>query len=120
MTRDHEEVGPFSREVMLQPLSAPLQDGIRFLLNPLPAFHRSLQFDCPIFRARIRAYRVPQREYANDLGPVFPPVGIIVSVNPVMKEFTYPPTFWLKPVSNFGFSIFTMVINSSPELAISP
>ncbi len=63
-----------------------------------------------MFRARIRAYRVPQREYANDLGPVFPPVGIIVSVNPIMREFTYPRTFWLKPVSNFGFSTLTMVI----------
>ena len=27
-----------------------------------------------------------------------------------MREFTYPHTFWLKPVSNFGFSTLTMVI----------
>jgi hypothetical protein len=35
--RDQEEVCPLSREVMFQPLSAPLQDGIRFLLDPAPA-----------------------------------------------------------------------------------
>ena len=46
-----------------------------------------------MFRARIRAYRVPQREYANDLGPVFPPVGIIVSVIPKITAITYPRTF---------------------------
>ena len=120
MTKDHKEVCPFSREVMLQPLSAPLQDGIRFFLVPLPARHRSLRFDCPLFRARIRAYRVLRSEQMSDLGPVFPPVGVVVSVIPNVTEITYPRTFWCKPVSNFGFSTLTMIINSSHELAISP
>jgi hypothetical protein len=35
--RDHEDVCPFSRGVMLQPLSARLQDGIRFFLVLVPA-----------------------------------------------------------------------------------
>lgn len=35
--KDHAEVCPLSREVMLHPLSAPLQGGIRFLRFPLPA-----------------------------------------------------------------------------------
>ncbi len=35
--KDLAEVCPLSREVMLQPLSFPLQDGIRFLRFPLPA-----------------------------------------------------------------------------------
>ncbi|RGN59221.1 hypothetical protein DXB58_13845 [Bacteroides sp. OM05-10AA] len=33
------EVCPLSCEVMLQPLSIPLQNGVRFLRIPLPAFH---------------------------------------------------------------------------------
>ena len=33
------EVCPFSREVTFKPLSPSLQGGIRFLRNPLPAYH---------------------------------------------------------------------------------
>ena len=120
MTKDHKEVCPFSREVLLQPLSAPLQDSIRFFLFPLPAFHRSLRFDCPLFRARIRAYRVLRSEQMSDLGPVFPPVGVVVSVIPNVTEITYPRTFWCKPVSNFGLCYVTMFIDSSLVLAMSP
>ena len=35
--RHREEVCPLSRRMMFQSLSAPLQDGIRFFLIPLPA-----------------------------------------------------------------------------------
>src|SRR6202795_2201019 len=35
--RDHEEVCPLSRRVMLQPVSRPLQPGIRFFPVPVPA-----------------------------------------------------------------------------------
>ena len=35
--RDREDVCPLSRGMMLQPLSASLQDGVRFFLNPVPA-----------------------------------------------------------------------------------
>jgi hypothetical protein len=104
---------------MLQPLSAPLQDGIRFFLVPLPARHRSLRFDCPMFRARIRAYRVLRSEQMSNLGPVFPPVGVVVSVIPNVTEITYPRTFWCKPVSNFGLFSVTMFIDSSLVLAMS-
>ena len=37
VTRDHEEVCPLSRGMMLQSLSARLQGGLRFLLDPVPA-----------------------------------------------------------------------------------
>ena len=37
MNRDHEEVCTLSRGVRFQPLSAPLQGSIRFLLVPVPA-----------------------------------------------------------------------------------
>lgn len=36
-TEDHAEVCPVSRGVMFQPLSWPLQPGIRFLCDPIPA-----------------------------------------------------------------------------------
>ena len=35
--QDPREIGPLSRGVILQPLSAPLQDGLRLLPHPLPA-----------------------------------------------------------------------------------
>ena len=35
--KDLAEVCPLSREVMLHPLSTPLQDGFRFFRFPLPA-----------------------------------------------------------------------------------
>jgi len=37
VTPDQREVCPLSRGVMLQPLSGPLQAGVRFLPDPLPA-----------------------------------------------------------------------------------
>ena len=115
-----EALNHIRQKISCNPYPPHYRTSFAFSSILYPHSNRSLQFDRPVFRARIRAYRVPQREYANDFGPVFPPVGIIVSVNPIMREFTYPRTFWLKPVSNFGFSTLTMVINSSPELAISP
>jgi len=35
--QDHAQVCSLSRGMMLQPLSTPLQGGIRFLRTPLPA-----------------------------------------------------------------------------------
>jgi hypothetical protein len=35
--KDLAEVCPLSREVLLHPLSTPLQDGLRFFRVPLPA-----------------------------------------------------------------------------------
>jgi len=55
-----------------------------------------------IYEQALRAYRVARSEQMSDLGPVFPPVGIVVSVIPEVTEITYPLTFWYKPVSNFG------------------
>jgi len=70
-------------------------------------------------RAEVWGFRVPRNEYANEFGSVFSPAGVIVSVSPGLKELTYPRTFWFEPVSNFGSFLFTMFINSSPELATS-
>ena len=62
--RDHVEVSPLSREATFKPLSGPLQPGVRFLHNPLPALPTaSLTIGLPAreqpTRAEIRAYLVP-------------------------------------------------------------
>ena len=56
----------------------------------------------------------------ESLGPACSPEGVVVSVIPYGREFTYPPTFWFKPdvASNFGLSIVTMFIGSSRVLTI--
>ncbi|PJH90468.1 hypothetical protein CVG87_00165 [Pseudomonas sp. WCS365] len=36
-TKDHAEVCPVSRGIMFQSLSEPLQPGVRFLCDPIPA-----------------------------------------------------------------------------------
>jgi len=56
--RDHEEVCPLSRRVISQPVSRPLQPGIRFLLVPVPAPPwADLQPAVPEYRER---YGVPR------------------------------------------------------------
>lgn len=44
---------------MFQPLSEPLQPGIRFLCDPLPAPPTARLYSVPATRAAIRAYHVP-------------------------------------------------------------
>src|SRR3546814_2069696 len=50
-----------------QPLSAPLQDGIRFLHIPLPAPPTAFLAVCLPRRAAIRAYRVRSEEHTSEL-----------------------------------------------------
>ena len=121
MLRHQEEVCPLSRRIMLQSLSARLQGGIRFFLILLPA---------PPWA--FLAVRLPSVPGANTglpcsadvicggVGPCLSTDGIVVSVIPDAKEFTYPRTFWFKPdtASNFGLSTLTMFNGSSPVLAI--
>jgi len=54
------EVSSLSRRVISQPVSAPLQSGLRLLRIPLPAAPSAfLAVDLPLPAAR-RAYRVPR------------------------------------------------------------
>ena len=70
-------------------------------------------------RAEVWGFRVPRNEYANDVGSVYPPAGILDRVLPYIKESTCLLTFWYKPVSSFGLFDMTMFIDSSPGLTIS-
>ena len=62
-TKDQLEVCPLSRGMMFQPLSGPLQPGVRFLQPPIPAQPTAFlavrlpESNCT--PAAIRAYHVP-------------------------------------------------------------
>jgi hypothetical protein len=73
--RHLREVGPLSGGVMLQPLSGPLQVGLRFLPHPLPAAPSvGLAASLPR-RGGLRAYHVPQTE-PRGLGRASGPVAL--------------------------------------------
>ena len=63
------EVCPLSRRVTLKPLSAPLQDGIRFFRIPVPASRSAfLTVGLPVFVGEIQVFHVPckwQREWVR-------------------------------------------------------
>lgn len=70
------EVCPLSRGIMFQPLSMPLQQGIRFLRHHLPAGHSAfVTLAYLLFRWR-RPTGLPSsvNMTSSDLGPVYPPV----------------------------------------------
>ena len=88
----------------LHPLSGPLQPGIRFLRDPLPAT------DAPDFTTRLvaphgatlrRAYPVPCDEHESG-GPHLSAGDRLVSVSPPSRETTDHVPFWSEPVSRFG------------------
>ncbi len=110
-TKDHAEVCPVSREVMFQPLSEPLQPGIRFLCDPIPA--------PPTARLAVRLPRGQQYGlttfpicHTTGLGPAYSPVVLRRRI-PIIDRDNRPHTFWLLPNSSFGNLIITTFISSS-------
>ena len=88
----------------LHPLSGPLQPGVRFLRDPLPAT------DAPDFTTRLvaprgatllRAYPVPCDEHESG-GPHLSADDRFVSVSPPSRETSDHVPFWSEPVSRFG------------------
>ena len=88
----------------LHPLSEPLQPGVRFLRDPLPAT------DAPDFTTRLvtprgatllRAYPVPCDEHESG-GPHLSAGDRLVSVSPPSRETSDHVPFWSEPVSRFG------------------
>ena len=71
--RDQTEVCPLSCEVILQPLSAPLQGGICFLCHPLPAAPTVFLTVYLPFPAALRAYPVPHA-FPSVSDPFYSPV----------------------------------------------
>jgi len=70
------EVCPLSRGANLEPLSAPLQSGLRFLHHPLPAPSSAYLTAHFPFPGKIRAYHVPLTYLSDGLGAVSPPVAL--------------------------------------------
>jgi len=113
-TKDHAEVCPVSRGVMFQPLSGPLQPGIRFLCDPIPAPPT----------ARLAAHLPRGQQYGlttfpichtTGLGPAYSPVVLRRRI-PIIDRDNRPRTFWLLPNSSFGNLIITTFISSSLTL----
>ena len=126
--KDLAEVCPLSRVVMLQPLSLPLQQGLRFFRLPSPAISSArLTAAYPTANGRYRAYRVSLRE-PSGLGPLYPPVAFGVHERARKIASARHGAFWLKPVSIFGllpgydvyqaFSFLNHATHSSPRSAL--
>lgn len=103
---------------MFQPVSNPLQDGLRFF--PQSSTHKALSvplgspavsrqpFGLTLFRLNLRAGQtLPVRRRQ------------IVHVGLVLKDQSSPRTFWFKPLSMFGLSKFTTFNGSSHMLVVS-
>jgi hypothetical protein len=69
------DVGTLSSQMMLQPVSVPLQNGLRFFRHLTPALHqRALRFRLPMLnrqRYGVSMFRAFDR--VEGLGPLFPP-----------------------------------------------
>jgi len=121
VTKDPGEVCPLSGGVRLQPLSTPLQGGLRFLPDPLravPSAPLRAAFPCgrttrlPRFVSSICVgWVVPLRRWRDICG------------RGQNSPYTWPRTFWFKPVdaqdthrSILGLSLITTFNSTSREL----
>ena len=117
----HVEVCCLSAGAKFEPLSRPLQAGLRFLHDPLPpsptdclaAFlpssperlGRRVGFTTfPRLPAQPNTSVAPAR-----LGPISPPVALDDDVTARKTRPTSYDAFWLRPKSSFGRSIITGV-----------
>ena len=113
------EVSSLSRRVMLQPVSVPLQGGLRFFPTPIPA---SPWVDLTAFlpsygkeRYGLTTFRTVD---TNGLGALCPPVVLGVHDRVVERPCTHYSAFWPKPCSIFGLSFLTTFIKSSHVFTI--
>jgi hypothetical protein len=115
---DHAEVGPLSRPAMFQPVSFPLQKGVRFLRTPLPAASTAfLAVRLPL-PATLRAYPVPH-EFLSGADPSFSPAAYLSTMAHGVRAIPCRLPFWFKPVSTFGLSNLTTFTRGSHMLVVS-
>jgi hypothetical protein len=105
---DRAEVCPLSRRAMSQPVSRPLQPGIRFLRIPLPTAPTAfLAVRLPLL-AGLWAYPVPH-EYPSGADPSASPAVVLSMMVQSSETIPHRVPFWFKPVSTFGlFKITTL------------
>ena len=113
-TKDHAEVCPVSRGVMFQPLSEPLQLGIRFFCNPIAA-RPTARLAAHLPRGQRYGLTTFPIYHTTGLGPAYSPV-VLRRRNPIIDRDNRPRTFWLLPNSSFGNLIITTFISSSLAL----
>ena len=122
--RHRREVCPLARRVMLptlraQPVSTPLQSGLRFFPPPYPHRHR-LALRPPYLSGERsdtglpRSARVPWMREALPVRRWRHICG-----RRCRNISTWPLPFWAKPVSPFGLLDLTTFIGSSRALAMS-
>jgi hypothetical protein len=107
-TKHPMDVSSLAGQVMSQPVSIPLQDGLGFFHHlaaylPLHALR--------LVRPKGEGMRLSRSTYLtpNTSGPLFLPAGVL-PVSDVLQSFrTTRLPFWFKPHSSFGLSIFTTV-----------
>ena len=119
-TVDQTEVCPLSRGVMSQPLSDPLQTGLRFFRHPIPAqSSASLTVRLPV-KLHWQPYRLTTFPacHKTDVGSAYSP-AVRWRRNPNLQRVNRPRTFWLMPVSSFGTVLLTRFISSSLPLTVS-
>ena len=109
------EVCSLSRRIMSQPVSGPLQSGVRFFHNPLPALPSDpLAVHLPVAWRRygLTLFHISD---TSGLGSAFSPVACR-SRPPICKRESQLHAFWPEPISAFGSSTLTMFISGSLTL----
>ena len=86
---DHAEVCPVSRGVMFQPLSKPLQPGVRFLCDPIPA-------PPTVF---LTVHLPTGQRYGLTTFPVCHTTGLGPTFSPVILKATYPQALRRYPIT---------------------
>ena len=127
-TVDQTEVCPLSRGVMSQPLSGPLQPGIRFLRHPLPAPSSAfLAVYLPAQKSWQRyGLTVFPACHTTEVGSAYPPV-VFRRRNPNFKRVIRPHTLlvnayqqlWHRPTYEV-YQQFTSVNRFSQPSASTP
>ena len=106
MKRDHKEVCPLSRGMMLQPLSIRLQNGVCFLLVPIPASPlASLAACCPRWE-RYEVSTFPLLKCVG-LGTCYRPGGLWVTRAQSESADPTSITLWFKRASHFRLFLVT-------------
>ena len=116
--RDQTEVGTLSRRGKVRTPIPSITDRHSLFLSSSTRTSNSLPCGSP---ARGQRYGLTEflSFYMSGLDPAYPPVAVRQRM-PRCKGHNRLHTFWLKPVSNFGFLRLTVFISSSLALVVPP
>ena len=96
---------------MLQLLSAPLRNGLRFFQHPLPAIPSAFLADAPApTRRRDVGFAMLSSSDTNELAPAFHTGSLECPCVPCVQQNTRLRAFWPEPVSIFGSLGLTMLM----------